>query len=88
MLALNEMTDTLLDIGASAVVGSECDLLASEATRFSQHVARTTLRARRPLALGDAMRAFHRQCLSQRDCVSFAFTAYGDADLRIVSGSG
>jgi hypothetical protein len=80
-VSLNNLTDTFLDVGAAAVVGTECDVWTREAGPVAERIARATLQHR--VRLGDAMRLLHRRMLRRRDCLSFVFTAYGHADLRL-----
>jgi hypothetical protein len=84
---LNELvdfTDALLRTGAAAVVGTEWDVLATDAVRFARHVEQHALKDK--LALGEVMRRFHRDEFGARRGLSLIFTAYGSADLCIEEG--
>ena len=78
---LVDFTDAFLHTGAAAVVGTEWDVLATDAVRFARHVAQQALQDRQPL--GELMRRFHQQEFSARRGLSLIFTAYGSADLLI-----
>lgn len=76
-----DLTDTFLQTGAAAVIGTSWDIRADPALAFAEHAAQGLLASRQPL--GKVMRDYYRAAFAQRDGIPILLTAYGNADLTI-----
>jgi CHAT domain len=84
--ALLNLTRVFLGAGAGAVVGAETDVFSSAASRFAESV-RSRLIQPGALRLGEAVTAARWDLLQGHSPVGLTFVAYGNADLRIITGS-
>jgi hypothetical protein len=78
---LTSLVDAFFGLGAVAVAGTECDIRASQAGAFTEHLLTSALIDHQPL--GEALRTYHRAALQLREPFPFVFTVYGSADLTI-----
>ena len=67
--------------GAGGVIGTEAPVFTGLAARFAHEV---TLDLWSGKSIGEAVMQFRRRLLGSMNPLPFAFTAFGDADLRVV----
>lgn len=81
-LTYDGLAPYLLDQGARAVVGTECETPIFFGARFGQALLEALVRDRLPV--GAALRAVRRQFLEQhRNPLGLLYALYGSADLRV-----
>ncbi len=78
---LIDLTDTFLQTGAAAVVGTSWDIRAGPALSFAEHAAKGLLVNKQ--SLGQVMRSHYRAAFEAREGIPLLLTAYGNADLSI-----